>query len=81
MNQPLEQLGYEGVHDKTYTKSVYKEFESIAGVARNLGVHVTTLRDWIRSSEAVPEDSVSMPSSETLLIAQLRKGWRRNHGT
>ena len=46
---------------------------SVASVARNLGVHVTTLRDWIRSSEAEPEDSVSKALNETLLVAQLRK--------
>jgi transposase len=47
--------------------------QNLAAVARDLGVHVTTLRDWISRAEAPPPDSPSLSPSEKQELAQLRR--------
>ena len=46
---------------------------NIAAVARNLDVHVTTLRDWMRRAQQPKDDSETLTPSEKHELTQLRK--------
>ena len=46
---------------------------NVAAVARDLDVHVTTLRDWIRQATAPPSDSTSLTPAEKQELLQLRR--------
>jgi transposase len=46
---------------------------NLAAVARDLDVHVTTLRDWLRSEQQSKGDSETLSPSEKLELVQLRK--------
>jgi transposase len=46
---------------------------NIAAVARNLDVHVTTLRDWIRQADAPAPDTAPLTPSEKQELLQLRR--------
>lgn len=46
---------------------------NIAAVARDLDLHVTTLRDWLRREQQPKVDSETMSPSEKLELVQLRK--------
>jgi transposase-like protein len=46
---------------------------NIAAVARNLDVHDTTLRDWIRQADAPAPDSAPLTPSEKQELLQLRR--------
>ena len=46
---------------------------NVAAVARDLDVHVTTLRDWIRQAEAPPSDSTPLTPAEKQELLQLRR--------
>ena len=46
---------------------------NIAAVARDLDVHVTTLRDWIRQADAQAPDLASLSPSEKQELLQLRR--------
>ena len=46
---------------------------NIAAVARDLDVHVTTLRDWIRQAGVQAPDSASLSPSEKQELLQLRR--------
>ena len=46
---------------------------NIAAVARDLKIHVTTLRDWIRRAHLPQKDPETLSSAEKLELVQLRK--------
>jgi transposase len=46
---------------------------NLAAVARDLDVHVTTLRDWLRKQGQPQADSQTLSPSEKLELVQLRK--------
>jgi transposase len=46
---------------------------NIAAVARDLDVHVTTLRDWIQKADAPAPDSAPLSPSEKQELLQLRR--------
>ena len=46
---------------------------NIAATARELGIDVTTLRDWIRRDSAPKADSPSLSPSEKQELLQLRR--------
>lgn len=46
---------------------------NIAAVARDLDVHVTTLRDWIRQAAAPAPDAAPLSPSEKQELLQLRR--------
>lgn len=46
---------------------------NLAAVARDLDVHVTTLRDWVRREQQPQGDSETLSPSEKLELVQLRK--------
>ena len=46
---------------------------NIAAVARDLDLHVTTLRDWLRREQQPKVDSETLSPSEKLELVQLRK--------
>lgn len=46
---------------------------NIAAVARNLDVHVTTLRDWLRREQPSKGEIETLSPSEKLELVQLRK--------
>jgi transposase len=46
---------------------------NIAAVARDLDVHVTTLRDWLRRDKTPPTDAETLSAAEKQELVQLRK--------
>lgn len=46
---------------------------NIAAVARDLDVHVTTLRDWLQRAQRPPSQSDTLTASERLELVQLRR--------
>lgn len=46
---------------------------NIAAVARDLDIHVTTLRDWLRRERPSKGESETLSPSEKLELVQLRK--------
>ncbi len=46
---------------------------NIAAVARDLDVHVTTLRDWLRRAQLPQKEPETLSSAEKLELVQLRK--------
>ena len=46
---------------------------NLAAVARDLDVHVTTLRDWVRREQKPQGDAETMSPSEKQELVQLRK--------
>jgi len=46
---------------------------NLAALARNLDVHVTTLRGWMRGGQQSKGDSETLSPSEKLELVQLRK--------
>ena len=46
---------------------------NLAAVARDLDVHVTTLRDWMRREQRPQSNSDTLSASERLELVQLRK--------
>ena len=46
---------------------------NLAAVARDLDVHVTTLRDWMRQEQRPQSSSETLSASERLELVQLRK--------
>ena len=46
---------------------------NLAAVARDLDIHVTTLRDWMRPEQRPQSNSDTLSASERLELVQLRK--------